>query len=290
MREKIKNLCAYFMVVFNLIIGCISVYSTVKGVTSNDLFVIVGIVVILGFCGSVALIVDKAYKPLSDKALELSGGYFDIADKYKFETLRIREYAHRDSVDPEQLKIEILRGSYYIISEIKDVLRNSLGKKVRVCVKMFRNDDAGMLFTYCRDSLTIEQSIKKEHSQRIDTMRNSDFSDILNGNKDIFVGSELRKDYKTGKYHNSNRDFKYESTVVVPIRALKTEINGESYYDNIGFLCVDSKHKSLFSSGQAKMSIDLIRAAAQYLYVFISQGNEYYDMTIIQRVEVVKNG
>ncbi len=274
--ERLKNLCAYFLVPFNLIVGALSLYAAVAGLTNKLFLILVGIVVILGLCGSIALIVEKAYKPLSDKVTELSEGSFEIADKFKFESLRIRDYVLDPARDPESLKIEVLRGSYYMVSQIKDVLRNALGKKVRVCIKMFRNDETGKIFTYCRDSLTIEESIKKEHSQRIEVSRNSDFADILNGNKDIFIGGDLKKDYKAGKYYNTNRDFKYSSTVVVPIRALKTEVDGERYYDNIGFLCVDSKQKNLFSNSQAKMSVDLIRASAQYLYVFISQGNEYY--------------
>lgn len=287
--ERLKNLCAYFMVVFNLIVGAISLYTTVSGLTSSVFMIVVGIVVILGLCGSVSLIVEKAYKPLSDKATELSEGSFEIADKFKFESLRLRDYAYNHSDDPESMKIEVLRGSYYIISAIKDVLRNALGKKVRVCIKMFRNDEDGKIFTYCRDSLTIEQSIKKEHSQRIDVLKNSDFLDILNGNKDIFIGGDLKKDFKAGKYHNTNRDFKYSSTVVVPIRALKTEIDGRRYYESIGFLCVDSKQKNVFSNGQAKMCVDFIRASAQYLYVFISQGNEYYGITKTNNNEGDKN-
>lgn len=289
MMERLKNLCAYFLVAFNLIVGAISLYTTVAGLTSSIFLIIVGIVVILGLCGSIASIVEKAYKPLSDKVSELSEGSFEIADKFKFESLRIRDYAQSHSTDPEAMKIEVLRGSYYIVLQIKDVLRNAIGKKVRVCIKMFRNDEEGKIFTYCRDSLSIEESIKKEHSQRIDVSRNSDFADILNGNKDIFIGGDLRKDYQAGKYHNTNRDFKYSSTVVVPIRALKTEVDGEKYYDNIGFLCVDSKHKNLFSNSQAKMCVDLIKASAQYLYVFISQGNEYYSTIMNDRSKEGKN-
>lgn len=296
MRERIKNLCAYFLVVFNLIVGAVSVYSTATALTGKTIWVIVIIISVLGLCGSIALIVEKAYKPLSDKVEELSEGYITVAEKFKSESLRIKECFY-DSNNPEEFKKEILTGCHYLVSDLKDIINNALGKKVRVCIKMFRSDSDELLFTYCRDSFTIDQSIKKEHNQRIDVNKNSDFSDILNGNKDYFVGSDLKKDYKEKKYHNTNKEFKYSSAVVVPIRALKEEIVDDydkKYYDNIGFLCVDSKHKHLFSNGHAKMCVNLIQATAHFLYVFISQGNEYYDCikeSITENAEeVVTNG
>ena len=81
---------------------------------------------------------------------------------------------------------------------------------------------------------------------------------------------------------------------MVPIRVLREIVdnNGliEKYYDNIGFLCVDSESKNLFSNRRAKMCISLIQATAHFLYVFISQGNEYYDCIKNNMEEVVING
>ena len=82
MRERIKNLCAYFLVVFNLIVGAVSVYSTATALTGKTIWVIVIIISVLGLCGSIALIVEKAYKPLSDKVEELSEGYITVAEKF----------------------------------------------------------------------------------------------------------------------------------------------------------------------------------------------------------------
>lgn len=296
MRERLKNLFAYFLVIFNLIAGAFSIYSALTALTGKIIWIIAIIIFLLGLCGSIALIVEKAYKPLSDKVEELSEGYIAIAETFKSESLRIKECFYV-SDNSEAFKKEILTGCHYLVSDLKDIINNALGKRVRVCIKMFCSDSDKFLFTYCRDSFTIDQSIKKEHNQRIDVSKNSDFSDILNGNKDYFIGSDLKKDYKENKYHNTNRDFKYSSAVVVPIRALKEEIvddDDKKYYDNIGFLCVDSKRKNLFSNGHAKMCVDLIQATAHFLYVFISQGNEYYDCikgNIIENMEeVVTNG
>lgn len=293
MKERLKNLCAYFLVVFNLVIGAISIYSAVNSLTSNILLILAGIVVILGLCGSIAIIVEKAYKPLSDKMSEFSDGEVEISEIYKGESLRLKECFYDNEDKPDEFQKEILVGCHYLVCQVKDVITAALGKKVRVCIKMFRNDSNELIFTYCRSCFTIDKSIKKEHNQEIDVTQNSDFYDILNGNKDYFVGNDLRKEYEKHRYHNTNKDFKYNSTIVVPIRALVSEIVGNDerkYYDNIGFLCVDSKQKHLFENGQAQLCIDLMNATANYLYVFISQGNEYYDCIKENMEEVQLNG
>ena len=287
MWERVKKIFTYFMVPFNLIAGVFSVYSAATAITDNIFWIVIVVVAVLGLCGSIGIIIDKAYKPLSDKVVGLSEGYTAIAEKYKSESLKLKfDFFNAGYYNKNNLKTfkrEILEGCYYLVSDIKNVIQNALGKKVRVCIKMFHEDSNELLFTYCRDEYTIDESIKKEHNQKIDVTKNSDFFDILNGNKDIFIGGDLKKDYRENKYHNTSRDFKYSSTVVVPIRALIYEVgadedNEKLYYDNIGFLCVDSRHAHLFSSKQAQMCIDLIQATAHFLYMFISQGNEYYEL------------
>lgn len=292
MKERWKNIFAYAGIVFNIIIGINSVYTTAKDITEKPFGIFVIIVTIIGFCACIALIVDKAYKPLSEKSVALTEGFIDFAEKHKCVSFGLRECFHTNANDPIEFKKEILRGCFYLVSQTEKVLRNALGKKVRVCIKMFREDSKEFVFTYCRDSLTIDQSIKKEHGQRIDVTKNSDFSDIINGNRDYFLGSTLKKDYKEKKYHNTNSDFKYESAVVVPIRMLVTEVceTNRDVYDTIGFLCIDSKHKHLFDSAQAKMCVDFIQSVAHFLYVFISQGNEYYDSIKASVEEVIVNG
>lgn len=196
MRERLKNLFTYFLTLFNLIVGIASIYSIINGLTQNKFLIVASIIAVIGLCVSVAIIVEKVDKPLSDKVSELSEGYVNIAEKYKFESLRLKNCFLNNTEDPKSFQKEVLQSCVDIVIQIKDILRNALGKKVRVCIKMFREDSTDLLFTYCRDNLGSEESIRKEHNQKINVSQNSDFAAIINGNQDFFIGSDLKKDYK----------------------------------------------------------------------------------------------
>lgn len=291
MSERFKNILAYAGIVFNVIVGAASIYTLATDITSAPWGITFIIVAILGICAGVALIVDKAYKPLSDKVVSLTEGYISFSEVFNSESFRLTECFHNNEQNPQEFKMEILTGCHNLVKETYETLHNALGKKVRVCIKMFVDDSKDYVFTYCRDSLTVDQSIKREHKKTISVKNNSDFSDIMSNNKDYFIGSTLQKDFKEGKYHNTNKDFKYESAVVVPIRVLANAITDDNvdFYDTVGFLCVDSKKKHLFDNGQAQMCVNLIQSVAQLLYVFISHGNEYYNSIVSTMNEEEEN-
>lgn len=289
MSEKFKSILSYSLALFNFLAGAASIISLVNSITTGILAVSFIVVFCLAFCICVAIIIYRALKPLSDKVDEISTGYIDISEKFASETIRLRECFH-SGMDAKKFQREMLEGCHYLIAEIQKTLANTFGKKVRVCIKAYRNNTQDLLFTYCRDGLTADQSIKREHGQSIEIYKNSDFSNIVSGNQDIFIGNDLKKDFKQGKYHNTNKDFKYSSAVVVPIRALVNETENSARYDNVGFLCVDSKHKNMFQSQQSKMCIDLICSTAHLLYVFMTAGKEYYDSIVVASTKGDING
>ena len=160
MKERLKNFCAYFLVLFNLVVGAISIYSAVNSLTNKLFLIIAGIVIILGLCGSIALIVEKAYKPLSDKMLEFSDGNVEISEIFKGESLRLKDYFCENEGKPDEFQKELITGCHYIVCQVKDIMTTALGKKVRVCIKMFCNESHESIFTYCRSGFTVDRSIK----------------------------------------------------------------------------------------------------------------------------------
>lgn len=286
MTSKIKNICAYFLIIFNFIIGALSVYTTMEGLTDKKHLIFVGIVVILGLSGSIAMIIDKAYKPLSDKMNEVSEGSANIAECYIIQLLELREHFNC-SCKPHELQNQILKGCRELIKTVQQTIQNATGKKVRVCIKMIREENENELYTYCRDNITLGQC-KNEHNQHIEIDKNTDFANILSGNVDVFIGNDLKKDYRKNKYYNTTRDFKYQSTIVAPISLVYTyEDSQESISEYFGFLCVDSKFKNFFNDEQTQIFVNLIKSTAHYLYAYLSFGNEYYVKRIEYNKEVI---
>lgn len=283
MRTKIKTISTYFMAVFNLATGIITIISGIKSFTAKPIFIAGGTIFILIGCFFVGLIIYKIVKNNAKNMTELSIGFDILTHNFEYECGRLKELTSTVS-NPEMFKKEILESSHNLILIIQRAIHNALNKNVRVCIKMFKDNSTENLFTYTRDTLSINQSYTKEHNETIEAKNNSDFSDIISGNLDIFIGENLKKLYKEKKYFNSHPDFHYQSTVVVPIRA--SDSNGD--YINIGFLCVDSEEQALFSKESTENCISFIKGSAHIIYILISQGNEYYN-DIKEKAEVTAN-
>lgn len=272
------------MAAFNFVTGVITIISGIRTFTDKPYIIAIGTFFIVIGCIITGIIIYKIVKKSSDQISELCEGFKVLSEKFEYECTRLKKFA-ANAQDSKAFQKEILEASHTLIGITQRAIYSALNKKVRVCIKLFRDNSTDNLFTYCRDSLSINESITNEHKEVIEAKRNSDFFEILNGNRDVFIGDNLKKLHKEKKYFNSHSDFSYDSTVVVPIRTL----NDNDDFDNIGFLCVDSEEKALFSNEQAENCISFIKASAHIIYILISQGNEYY-RNIKEKEEVQVHG
>ena len=123
--------------------------------------------------------------------------------------------------------------------------------------------------------------LKEHHGEHIIVDRCTSFNGIMNRSYSrYFVGNNLIKDYKEGRYHDFRGEPKYASSLVVPIRTyVGSPKEVPPYYDVIGFLCIDSKEKNQFLEGNplTQMIIETTRAFADCLYLLISETQLYYE-------------
>lgn len=279
MKERLKNAITYAFLIFNLFASVCSVYSVVNSILSIPTIIVIVILIIIGVCILLGDIVNKAFTPIADSAGRIAKGCKKITDKYKTQTVHIESNFLNSNTSREVLDKEILKSCICIIRELSNVLERILNDDVRVCVKLFCKNTKDYLYTYCRDSLDADYSMSVEHKQRIELRRNTDFLDLYIGDKSVFIGNDLKKDYVEGKYKNTSNGFDYSSTIVVPICALKPAIGYDKTgndNDVMGFLCVDSAKKNAFMSKKSKWCVCLIDATADLLYKFLSKQNVYY--------------
>ena len=147
-------------------------------------------------------------------------------------------------------------------------------------MKLFHIED-NTLFTFCRGEANAARAITYGHGEHIIVDRCTSFNGIMNRSYSrYFVGNNLIKDYKEGRYHDFRGEPKYASSLVVPIRTyVGSPKEVPPYYDVIGFLCIDSKEKNQFLEGNplTQMIIETTRAFADCLYLLISETQLYYE-------------
>lgn len=183
------------------------------------------------------------------------------------------------------------------VMRMMDALANNLstatGYKVRVCVKAFYfaiNGEAEnnnlQLITLARSEQSNVKNMISEHYTTISVTENTDFEYIFNIDEGyveerahFFIADDLSK---VADYKNSNTKWNktYATTIVMPIRCLmnpKEDEQIEPYYDIIGFLCVDSKKKNLFSLENRGFVLDYLKGVADMLYVYLDECIAYHE-------------
>lgn len=181
-------------------------------------------------------------------------------------------------------------------------LSDATGHKVRACIKTFdfiRNGeidkDKMKLITLARSGQSNVNNMISEHNIPIPLNENTDFEFIFNINEGyveervhFFAVDNLIQFAKQNEYKNSDKRWKkyYTTTIVMPIRYLTTPIDDRTiehtHYDIIGYLCIDSKKKNLFSLENRGFIIEYLKGIADILYVYLNECIWYH--------EYLKNG
>lgn len=256
----VVNLGAALITVFSFFQNMLSSVSTAIFLT------IFGVGILFAIAYFVSLITGSSI----DKGSILTDEFHHVIDAYKEVTLELRDRFEDEesSVTFEQFRENEIRN---LIIHYKELLKDIGIKRPKISLKLFHIDD-NTLFTFCRGEANSSQSIRYGHGEHIIVDRCTGFNGIMNRNyKRYFVGNNLMKDYKDGKYHDFRGEPKYASSLVVPIRTYVGSSKGvPAYYDVIGFLCIDSKEKNQFLEEDplTQMIIETTRAFADCLRRF----------------------
>ena len=136
-------------------------------------------------------------------------------------------------------------------------------ESVCACIKMIGNTESKPIaektvITLARSKNTPKYRYTEKNDKNIPVIgKNTDFLDLSEGYRNYYNGVRLREKFCKGEYNNTTENFKYESTIVVPIRfsGLEVklhiitrkkvkqiaEINTKNDLDLTGYLCIDSE-------------------------------------------------
>lgn len=304
--QKIKSnvwiFVKYFIAVLNTIAATASIIGLAISIFSKDnistaFFVSVGIIIIAVLFTIIAVI--KSSK--NDKMKELNKyaeGFHDILhltrDCYGelMETVSDGTYVH-----PAAFRKYMTEHMMKIMDLLSRNLTEGTGCKVRACIKTFdfikdkeTNKSKMNLITLARSGVLNVNNMIDEHYKKIPLEENTDFNYIFGikegyaeERKHFFIAHDLIKYSQEKEYENSNKKWKklYRTTIVMPIRYLVIpdgdEGEGEPEYDIIGYLCIDSKKKNLFSIEQRGFVLDYLKGVADILYVYLNECIIYHD-------------
>lgn len=307
-RENVKVVlwewAKIFLVVFNTIAGLASIIGFAASLFSDEkkgsiIYLSLGILFFAMMLAVIILIRSNK----NDKMREVSKyarGFHEVLHLIRDSFEDLQEVEAMESYNtPAAFRKYMTEKVMVIMDVIAKNISDATGHKVRSCVKMFdfiRNGEVDKnkikLITLARSGRTSVNNMINEHYNPISLSENSDFSfifDIKEGYDEervhFFFQDDLIRYAKKNTYNNSNPKWKkrYKTTIVMPIRYLiipendDEAENNEPHYDLIGFLCVDSKKKKLFSIEKRGFILEYLKGISDILYVYLDECILYHE-------------
>lgn len=303
-KEGLHNTPLWLINLISILSGMVTIITSILGIitikiTGDDLNSAAIVMYISTMSLSIILffrvkkyrqIAQKRMAVISEKIHKFSHAsrdiYFDILHNHKLGTLTENELhtTYKNYIGD-------------VLDNMCEVMNSFTEKKVCACVKLFTYTDReevidennSKLITFCRskNSDTNRDNYEKRNSKDIYLKDNTDFRYILDGSieKDYFYQGNLvefnNKLKETGKrYRNTNINWEqyYRGTIVVPIRIECKHLynqNQDSAFHIMGFLCVDSMDTDAFREEQENYNVDMIKAYADMIYIFLDQYKYY---------------
>ena len=306
LKEKIGlfiwKFIKYFVVAINLIAAISSIGGFIISLANDDIksmfIYIVLCIVAVSMIFAIIVAIRSEQNDKMKEAKKYSQGFHDILHLIRDCYGDLMGVTENETYKrPFDFRKYMTENVMKITNILSDNLTEATHNKVRACVKVFdfieneeTDKDKMKLITLARSGISNVNNMISEHHMHIMLNENTDFEyifDIKEGyneeRKHFFISDDLIKLYNKGKYKNSNNKWKelYRTTIVMPIRFLinpEEDNNTEkSYYDIIGYLCIDSKKKNLFSIKNRGFIIEYLEGIADILYVYLNECTLYHD-------------
>lgn len=250
--------------------------SSLIGANSIIVLAIINNVVLVG---NIIFSIERQSRKKQDKSLTFINGYDNLLRNYADYLLAFEEKC--DSITKiDDLYWESSHCLKTIIDNVRDIISDITGEKIRVCVKSFpekygHNDITKMeLVTFCRSDKSLRDSII-ERNDRISVNDNTDFKHIMSGTYTYFAFNGLESFEKETKtpYQNSTPGWekRYKATIVYPISKKIGMSHGRAKYEILGFLCIDTLSTKAFSADNSETCIKFISSISSLMYIFLDK-------------------
>ncbi|MCX5860808.1 MAG: hypothetical protein WCG29_13645 [Desulfomonile sp.] len=208
---------------------------------ANVIFIIIVVVALVW-------VISKEKKKTSQLEETFSSKLRLISERLHTVHHLIRDETYRLGEAPESARLNALHAVGQILNLMSDFLGDLTGQKICVCIKIMEqfegitaekpSDLEGKtVLTFVRDAGTPR---KRWEHLRHPLSHNSDFRDIILGQKSYFTAVDLEKE---SGYTNTTSDWSvwYKTAIVVPIQLdVAQKPGGHPRFELLGFLCADS--------------------------------------------------
>lgn len=214
----------------------------------------------------------------------------------ELDDLRIRD----SKIEKKDFRRIITSDCIDIMNKLSRILSESMRCKVRTCIKLndfIKENETDIhdikLITFARSGNEGVNAAFKEQSNTIKVIENTDFEYIFKINEiyeenriHYFYQKDLKKYDKklrkesngTKMYKNSDKHWRkrYNTTIVMPMRYLKSSNKDEALYDIVGFLCVDAKKSGSFENKNFYFTVEFLKGVSDILYSYLNSCITYY--------------
>ena len=269
------------LLVVNLCAALITIFSFLNSIINKTAATVLLAIFIVGILYAIAYFLSLIFLSKTEKAIDLTDNLHHVIDAYKDVTIELRDKFEKGELSNDYA---LFRESEIrnLIVLFKELIKDAGVRKAKISIKLFHYSDSNTLYTFCRGEANAASAIRREHDEKIPIQQCTSFNGIMQREfPKYFIGNDLVKAFLNKEYSDFRGKPKYSSALVVPIRAFLEgdEPNSESYYDVIGFLCIDSKEKNQFLPEEpvTKMIIEITRAFSDCLYLLITETQLYYE-------------
>lgn len=297
----------YTIVVFNFLASLSSIIGLIYTIFYDSIsniytwiWIIAIIIFVCGLFASILFLRSEKYDNWKE-CLRYASGLHDILhclrDMNKsLDDLRLRS----TKIQKDDFLRIITSDCINIMNQLSSVLSDSMQCKVRACIKLNdfikeneTNPQEINLITFARSGKDGVNAAINEQLKTIKVIDNTDFEFIFNIKEvyeenriHYFYQKDLKKyDKKIRKESNEEKFYKnsdihwrkrYNTTIVMPMRYLKTSNEEEAVYDIVGFLCVDAKKSGSFENKNFNFTIEFLKGVSDIMYSYLNSCVTYY--------------
>lgn len=298
----------YVLVVFNFFASLSSLAGfayTILGNSANKastwLWLFSIIFFIVSFCAAVLFLRAEKYDRWKE-CLKYAKGFHKVLHCLRDMNKSLDNLCIRTKeINKEDFIRMITSDCINIVNNLSGILSDSEQCQVRVCVKLndfIKEDETNVenmnLITFARSGYEGVNAALREHSKPIKVTENTDFEYIFNIKEvreedsiHYFYQKNLKKynrkllQESNGENHYKNSDKqwskKYNTTIVMPMRYLKSSTEKEVLYDIIGFLCIDAKKAESFENENFYFIIEFLKGISDIMYSYLNSCITYYN-------------
>jgi len=306
-KNSIWKFKKYMIVVFNFIASLSSIIGVIYTFYSESIdnkyswiWITGGIVFICSFFAAILFLRSEKYDNWRE-CLPYASGLHEILHCLRDMNKSLDNLYMRDSkVEKDDFLRMITSDCIDIMNKLSNILSDSMQCKIRACIKLNdfikekqTNPDVINLITFARSGRDGVHAALKEQQKTIKVNENTDFEYIFNikevyeeNRTHFFYQKDLKKyDKKLQKDSNGKEKYKnsdiswrkrYNTTIVMPMRYLKSSNEEEAIYDIVGFLCVDAKKSGAFENKNINFTIEFLKGVSDILYSYLNSCVTYY--------------